>query len=503
MNFNWVALLFLFTTGALFAQESLDLRFLSTQRTVMSPFSIPVGLNTDGEISLGDERAQQDFTFNPVLQIGFTRAHIQYSQPVIINRFNFYPQQKDLGWIEVKRQRIEAGLGIGALVKDTLALGLVPYKGAMQTLVRHKSSKSEKSLPFRMPRIADELDQWNVGDYGLFQTYGGISLFANVGVSVLNIADLSVGIQNQFMIEIKKVAESTIVLKIAEEDLKRQQITLGPFFSEAAAAQFQGEKLTYEFSLDLANPIHRDLYRDAINGDLKRLQETLPFEQQLLTWKGKDKSFYFGIPVLAGIETSTGHYDFEEDGVETELDIRGTRNKGYFTSLSNNTYYVYQNEKNILLVWTSEMNKGKAGSVRKHFFNIGNILGVKGFNREFPNEQKFGSVVSQIGLSFTREELDELREENIISIANRYYAGCVESRLSCRHEKRFNRNMRKLKALLKKSWEEMRSDFGKLMIKEPALLSSIVKTMQLKKTVYFKFLSEKYQSLEGSSAIEL
>jgi hypothetical protein len=37
--------------------------------------------------------------------------------------------------------------------------------------------------------------------------------------------------------------------------------------------------------------------------------------------------------------------------------------------------------------------------------------------------------------------------------------------------------------------------------KAPALIYSLVKVMKYKKEVYFKFLSESFQSLEGSSPI--
>ena len=63
--------------------------------------------------------------------------------------------------------------------------------------------------------------------------------------------------------------------------------------------------------------------------------------------------------------------------------------------------------------------------------------------------------------------------------------------------------MAKLNELIKQPWDKMRGEMGLLFVKEPAVIHSLIKTLQLKKEVYFKFLSEKFQSLEGSSSVEL
>jgi hypothetical protein len=45
-------------------------------------------------------------------------------------------------------------------------------------------------------------------------------------------------------------------------------------------------------------------------------------------------------------------------------------------------------------------------------------------------------------------------------------------------------------------------ELGFLLIDEPTLIHSLVKTMGLNKKLSFKFLSENFQSLEGSATIE-
>lgn len=495
-------ILALWTSFAL-AQETLDVTFLQTQRTTGSPFAIPVSVNSKGEISLFGENDTQNLSFQPLLQVGLNRAVINYSQPIVLNRFNFYEVQKDLGWIEVKRERIEAGLGLSSIIKSATTVGLIPYKGAIQTVVRHKKSAQEKSLSAWMPKHFDDLIAWNEGDTGTYQRYGGISAYAGFSAGVVDIATISFGIQNQFIIEMKKISRNNIVLSISEENLKRRQAVVGPFAANATFANFKGKRFTSQFTLDLDVDSHAELYKEAIKGNLAYVQERLPSKNQKLTWVGHDSHYYIGIPWVVGKTFDQGHYDLEEDGVETELDIIGRRNKGILTPHRNHQNYVYQTDESIVLVWSSEMNKTDEKAFQKAFMSKGRIIGVKGFDRDLPDDTKFGSVVSQIGIHISRKEAEGARKIDFEEMTYHLQSKCEIERLSCRKEKNLNKLMRKFKELLVKDWKQMKSDMGLLLIKNPALIHAVVKTLKYKKEVYFKFLSERYQSLEGSSPIEI
>lgn len=499
---KFFALLLVLWNTMAFAQEALDVRFLQTQRTSGTSFSVPISVNAKGEISLFGDNGTNRLSFQPTLQLGFNRAIIEYSQPIVLNRFNFYPVQKELGWIEVKRQRIEFGLGLSSIIKSATTVGLIPYKGSMQTIVRNKTSQLEKTLPFRMPKKLEQLEKWNTGDYGTFQTYGGIEVYAGFSSGIVDIATVSFGMQNQFLVELKKLSPNEITISIGEENLKSRQLKLGPFISTATFAQFKGKRFSAEFKLDLREPEHHELFEEALDGNIKLLQEKLPHTLQRLSWIGNDREFYIGIPAVVGRTTSKGHYDLNEDGVETELDISGSRNKGYLTPLRNHQNFVYQTEEGMVVVWTSEMNKVSEKAFERSFLSKGRIMGIRGFDRDVPNDTKFGSVVSQIGIHVSRKEVAALKSADFSLIATYLKERCEKERLSCRKERNVTKITNKLKNLVSLSWKEMRGDFGLLMIKEPALIYAVVKTMKYKKEVYFKFLSEKYQSLEGSSPIE-
>lgn len=484
------------------ADETVDLRFLQIQRTKASPLALPFSVNSKGEFSSFGHNGTDIFAFNPLIQIGFSKVNIQYSQPAAMDRFNFYPVQKELGWIEVNRLQVEGGLGLAALVSSAYIVGLIPYKGAMKTLVRFRNSKNKKSLPFEMPGDLNEVARWNEGDFGTFQVYGGIQVHAGFSMGVIDLATVSMGLQNQFVIEIKKVSASEILFSLSEENLKRRQMVLGPLVTDVTIAQFKGKRLSAHFKLNLEDKTHHELFKEGIRGNIKLLQETIPSYDQKLVWEGYDRSFYYGIPMLAGKTRVRGHYNLKEEDLETTLDIRGSSTKGILTPLRNHDQYVYQTDKHIIMVWASEMARVTRRTLEKTFFSKGRALGIKGFNREIP-AMKFGSVVSQIGVNLSQEEVEEVKKMDMEEFSQNLQARCEELELSCKREGVRQKLMVKFKEALTRPWAKLRGEFGLLLMKEPALFNSLVKTLKLEKEAYFKFLSEKYQSLEGSAEIEI
>lgn len=485
------------------AQETLDVRFLVTQRTASSPFALPISINSKGEISLFGDNGTNQLSFQPTVQAGLNYAYIEYSKPIVLNRFNFYPIHKDLGWIEVKRVRVEAGLGLSSIVKSAATIGFMPYKGAMRTIIRHKTSQEEKSLPFQMPKTLKELEIWNENDVGTFQTYGGMFFYAGFSSGIVDIATGQVGVQNQFIIEMRKTNEKEVVLKIAEENLKMRQLVVGPFAAKGTFANFDGRRLSAEFVFDLENPEHHELFSEAIKGNIADLQTRMPSKSQKLSWTGHDRHFYFGIPVVAGKVIDAGHYDMNENGVETELDFRGSKNKGFLTPHRAYQDFAYQTDEGMVIIWSSEMNKTNEKVFNRRFLSKGRIIGIKGFDRDLPNDTKFGSVVSQIGIHITRKELEAVNAVDMEDVQFHLRDKCIREKLSCRKQKNLTKIMNKLREFKKMTWKEMRGKLGLLLIKEPAVIYAVVKTMKYEKEVYFKFLSEKYQSLEGSSPIEI
>lgn len=492
LSFMWNALAF--------CQEGINGHFSEAQKSVKSPLRIPISINANGKIALIGA-GNSGLSLSPVVQLGLSRKNIKYSHPIKLNHFNFYQIQEELGGIEIKTHKWELGLGLAAAIGSSSMLGLSPYKGSFHTIVRQIFEQGEDSRPPHLPQELGELTFWHNGDVGTFQTYGGIQAFAKMGIAGLDLAGVTFSLQNKFIIEIRKMLKSEIIISISEENIKKRNLRLGPMVSKANLSQFQGKQFKAEFKLNPLKPEHHLLFKEILSGHLFKLQAALPQELQKIFWAGWDYHLYAGIPFLVGKTKSRVHLDINEEGVETALDISGTANNGYLRPLRTLRNYAYQTEEDMVIVWSSEMSKVNVKAIDKSFLSTGRIIGIKGFESDLPHDNKLGSMMTQIGLNFSKKEAEKLRKTDLNALSSILKERCLQENLSCKQDTNLRKIVNHLSGLIKKPWKEMRGEFGLLMIKEPALVYSILKVMKLKKEAYFKFLSQKYQSLEGSAPI--
>lgn len=481
--------------------QELDVQFLQTQRPASEPYNIPITINEHGQIKFGKDGTQL-ISVNATVQTTYRRSLINYSRPLTQNLFSLDPVEKNVGQLEIRRTQLEYGMGLAALVKNTFTLGIIPYRGSIQTSIRSKVFQNEKLPGFRQPRKFEEVEKWRIGDTGTFQTYGGVQAYAGMSTGLINLATATIGIQNQFIVEIKRISTSFATLTITEEDLKRGQLLIGPFFAYGTWGYFDGKRLGLEFMLNLDDRYHHELFEEALKGNLTLLQRVLPITEQKLTWKGQDRSFYYGVPMVAGQTRIAGSYDLIEDEVDGELEFSGRENGGLLRKLRNTYQYIFHTEKALALIWTSEINKVSHKEFEKYFYSKGRIIGVRGFDRHVPEDTAFGSVISQLGISFSKNEIEKLNAGDIAPLRIVLKARCQEERLSCRLERRLGPIMNQVKVSLDKPWEERRFVLSKMMMKEPALIYAMVQHLGLKKEVYFKFLSEKFQSIEGTEKLQ-
>lgn len=482
---------------------SRDLEFIETQNTQSNAFNMPIYVDLDGNLSLVSKSPDGAMNVGPTAHIGYKTSISTYISPVQRDEFSFEDQKTDLGWIEVKRKRWEAGLGIAAsLASNFIAVGISPFKGARQVMIRHKKTQDEITPNPRLPKNMKEVRSWSVGDRGSFQRYGGVSVSVGARYMGLNILTVGVVIQNLFSVVVKKISDTKIQLLIGEENLNKRRLQSGLPVASVKAHFFNGKRLSTQFTLDLDDPYHHELYRLALKGKINILQEKLPEEFQKLEWKGTERIGYIGIPAVAGKYTLRSEYKMDIDGEEEVLDMKTRRSSGWLVPLRNHNRLVYQTESAIILFWFSEMNKADENVLDRKFLTPGRLMGAKGFDNVIPAGSKIGSTLSQMGMSFTREELDAVTPEKLEEILGNFKVRCEELNLECSKTKKFKKIAKSLKSFMGQKWADVRDTLGFLMIDEPALIHSYIKAIKSKKKVYFKFLNEKYQSMEGSSPIE-
>ncbi len=501
---NYLLFFFLLFSQLAWAQDlSGDLDYIETQSTLGSPYNVPFYIDLDGNISLISNNLQSVFSVGPLAQTVWTRSVSRYIRPIQAGQFMFAEQGEKLGWVEVKRKRWEIGLGIeAALVSNTFNLGFIPYKGARDVMVRLIENREEETGSIKMPEELIEMKEWRVGDSGLFQRYGGVSMYAGASFSVVNILTAGITIQNLFGLKVKKISDHEVQFSIIEEDLKNRRLQAGIAVANSQFHWLKGKRVTNVYTFDLENPTHQKLYQQALKGRLHIVQQELNQNEQKMNWSGTEKMGFVGIPGVLGRETERAEYDMTYDDERDVMDIKETRNTGLLLPLKNYSRIVYQSESSMILFWFSEMNKAETKDLFKRFLTPGRIMGAKGFDRALPEEKKLGSTQSQMGLSFSREEIESISSEKLDEILEQYKKRCSELDLDCKKDHYFNKVAKKLLNIYGRSWDELRESLGFLLIDEPALIHSFIKSLQAKKKVYFKFLNEKYQSLEGAAAIE-
>jgi hypothetical protein len=481
-------------------RELPDTNFLLTQTSSTNPYTVPIYVNEKGEISLLNSGSSL-FSFQPVLQTGLGVGVIKYVQPVFSKQLMMDSINTNSGWIEEKRVRLELGLGLNA-VKSHFSLGLIPFKGALHTTISHKDDLEVQSISLFLPAQLSELRHWNILDQGIYQTYGGVSAFANVGVGLVNIGNLSFGLQNQFIVSIQKITDEEVLLKISEENLDRRQFIFGPLLSTATFGTFHGKRFSLEFILSLKEPEHVTFYEKALAGDLSYVQERLPFHRQKLIWEGREKHYYVGIPMVAGKLTKKGQYELQQDEKDAQLDFKSNRTTGFFTPIRNHRDLILQTDDDVIFVWSSEMTKTKKEIFEQRFLNYGLILGLSGFDKEIPEQESLGTVVTQIVVQLKKEEITSPLTRPI-EFEKNLRSRCVEMELPCQSEKHLKKLLQKLIRLTERPWEEVKNDWGLFFLGNPVLIYAAVKTMKVRKEVFFRFLSDRFQSVEGSSMMGL
>lgn len=493
-NILWFLLLF---PLQIFAQVG---DFLPTQKTISLPFGLPIKVDPKGGIDY--LTGGRDLVFAPAVQIGFDKTFVQYSIPELASEFSLRPPSESTGWMEYKRMRYDYGLGLQALIQTNFQLGLVPYKGAKRSMRRLKVNKDAlTSDDISLPKTLEEMESWAEGDEGIYQTYGGIQIYAGVSVSIVSAANASIGWQNQFIVALQK-NKGGVTLSITEEKLERRSLTIGPNPLFLSRTTFKGKQLKAQFLLEFGNPLHHQLYLAALKGELTKLEDSLPADKKKLSWVGKDLSTYWGVPFLYGQTHSQGSYEVADDKQDYFLEVISSKESGLLVPTSLQHKYVYHNSESVLLMWTTDMKKSSPGKLRKYFFGPARAVGFTGFDFDL-TEKHYGTIIGEVGLVLTKSDVSEFTKLSPLTISSGLQLRCEELKLSCAKPSKNRSIMNRYSLAMKSVWDIRKKQLGILLVKEPALLHALLKETGLVKEAYFKFLSDRYQSLEGLTVLAL
>lgn len=491
----------LFQIFEAFAQVQRNNTYSIQQVTAGHPYSIPVYIDEQGRVSYLSAGNDSALIFKPTFMLSLSRVHINYVRPTSFEIFRFSPINNNKKWIEIKRDRMEFGLGFSTLL-GAGSLGLIPYKGSMHAFIHHKDSSDDLSPSLAMPEELSSTKDWSLGDTGVYQTYGGIMLSAGLSLGTRVIGG-SITIHNRFIIEMKKKSENFIQVRVMEEDLKLREVDVGPVVTRVSMGKLKAKRLFIEFNLNLEEELHHHLYSVMLKGDFQEIQNKLPSQLQKMSWTGEDKNFSLGIPNVYRKTNTIGSYEIQEEGKDFVLQSKGARLRGVLAPVRSYDNYAIKTGEGLSLTWSSEMKKMNFKMLEKRFFLPGRVLGVRGFERTISKELLEGAVITQMGLYFTQSEIENLKKIDLNSLKNNFKVRCEKFFLPCRNLKKHEKIISQFSDIMKRSWSKMRGDLGILFLNEPALISAVAATAGLKKDVYIKFLSEKFQSLEGTSPLPI
>lgn len=499
-----LGLLLLTLSVSSFAFQEVKPSMMETQETIGGPFGLPFYVTSKGNVSFFQKHPSDAFIFSPLVQFGGAMNSVRYDQANKVESFSLNPMEKSEGWTEVHRRRIEVGAGLSELARRTLSIGLSGYKGAIHKLIKSSNTDIMYRAPLILqPKELSEVESWSVGDYGSFENYGGIEAYAGLVLGPLELTRAILTLQNQFQIELKKISETQVLFAISETDVVKRRLVLGHTVANSILSRVDGKRFAAEFTLDLTNPLHHELFSLGLKGKIKDVQDKLSFETQKLTWRGQNTYSFVGIPFTFGFNFNDGHYDLNENGSESEVDFSIRKNSGIFLSARSVQRFVYQTEDQLVLYWASEMDKVIGKTLDKYFLSVGRKIGLKGFESTLTEKEPVGDVITQLGLTFNRDEVEEIKSIHIASLTQNLISRCQELRLSCARAQVSQKLIRDFSNSLTLEWKELIHNLGNTLAKEPALVHSMLKTLGMQKEVYFKFLNNRFQSLEGMAPVIL
>ncbi len=494
---NLLLILALFLNFQVHAQEDLEPRDIQEFNALSLWLPFHVGL--DGKITFLKDHPSESFVFSPVIQIGVQWKKVRFQPPVRMENFVLEKNDSPEEWLEVYRRRLSLGTGLGLLIKKGVKLGLIPFKGAKQRLVRKVRSGTSAPGLSLLPDSLQEIESWNIGDQGSFETFGGVQFQLSATSGLIDIASMGIELQNEFLLQIKKISHDEVKIGVFEGKTNRRRLSVGPLLANFAVGNFSGKRFGAEFILSISQD--EELYQKALDGELNHLQQRLPHISQRLSFYGHSSTAFIGVPELIGKNIRKGELNINSDGDESSMHFRSSKNDGIFLPKRDAHRFTYLSKNETVFFWANEMSKVKGKVFDKYFLSVGRRMGLRNFDLRFEKNEKFGNVMTQIGISIKNTELPFLQSIDLRSLGENYRIRCEELRLNCRKDKRRGKVLRQYVKLMKLDLEELRKGLGKLLMKNPSLIHSVFKTLRLRKEAYYLFLSDRFRSQEGKAEV--
>lgn len=434
-----------------------------------------------------------DFGFASVgsqIALGFSNGKQNYFFPNELESFNLMDPQEGQPVLEYKAKKWK--FGAGPRIVWPVKIGLLFYKGAIQASVRKKFSV-EADGPTKIPMALDELEQWEVGDSSEHQTYGGISVQASIPLGEVISISGTVDIFSKFSVGFKKMDDSKILLSVVEEFGRDRILKLGASALNGSVNFFKAKLFYSVFELDLKNHEHHELFKMALQGRIDELQSNLPHHSQTVSWHGRAKRLKIGLNPIA--VRSVEWIERQNENGAGEF-IKEKLSKGKLLKFWRLTDRVYYDDNGVEITWSSAFHKAKLKKL-KQFIRLGRILGLKGFDQNWNYSRSIGSIITTMDLSIPRSFFETVRDNDLSEADKILESLCEREALICQRQVYRKNLWHTLTTYVSGPWKSNKRRMGHFLQSHPEIIFSLVVGLKLDQEIYVKFLSTRFQSLEG------
>ncbi|MBY0515935.1 MAG: hypothetical protein K2P81_03430 [Bacteriovoracaceae bacterium] len=406
--------------------------------TLGSPFSIPISFDLNGRIAL--KLNTGNATVFPIM------AHFAWER----QRYDFIPASVGMKheWVEapaetphlyVYRQKLEAGLGIGAATKLLggnlgFSLGLVPFKGSSW---ESRTFKEPSNGKFSLPLSVADWEEWSEGEGRDYQVMGGLTLSIGMTALGMNAANLFKTTQQRWSLSMEKVSSKHLRVRIRQDRWKKKGRILGPFFAnweKAVLDYFDSER---SYLVDMTTDVGIEAVKSLWAGRLDELQSSAATQEEvgMRRWQGNYRSRYLGIPYVFG--QSTARVELQSWEVEGEgrlLDILNmqVRNNGLLREADPQVWTVVSDpsdETVYFLAISQSLEKGSKGVREK----LGRWMENVGLQMQWPEMNKKDFLDARLMFSVPMKSWNAWANE-LIPVED-YQKSCLEMNLKCQRER--------------------------------------------------------------------
>ena len=263
------------------------------------------------------------------------------------------------GYRYIRKKAFDIGIGMAphaGVLNVVGGLAIMGHRGKSKYYERFIANLAdvEKFPHLRVPFSKEQLQQWAIGDQLVYAHIGGISFHLFGGYDPFIFVGPAYRALGEWKVHLKKIGKSKLKYELVNEKIKSFGMEIEGTFSKVDIEKFHTKEKYFEFIFDFSKPGIPQLFKEVIDGDVKKAQKLCnsqaegisTFVEGISQSHGKRSSQMISFPFLFGASASKNkviNTSFEKDlengfTIKTNIALRERRNATY-GRLSNHKLY--------------------------------------------------------------------------------------------------------------------------------------------------------------------